>query len=92
MGGAMKVRFFKPFDELSGKEEIDLKLEGPIRVKELLGFIEKRVPSFKPYLHKERDEILNFFVLLVRGDEILKLTDWVQEKDTIKVLPPISGG
>ncbi len=88
----MKVRFFKPFDELAGKEEIDLDLKGPVQVKELLGMIEKRIPSFKPYVGKERDEILNFFVVLVRGSEILKLTDLVQEKDTIKVLPPISGG
>jgi len=88
----MKVRFFKPFDELSGKEEITLDLKGPVRVKELLGALEKRVPSFKPYLRKEKDEVLNSFVVLVRGDEILKLTDLVQEKDTVKVLPPISGG
>lgn len=88
----MKVRFFKPFDELAGKEEIDLDLKGPVQVKELLEMLEKRVPSFKTYVRKERDEILNFFVVLVRGSEILKLTDLVQEKDTIKVLPPISGG
>jgi len=88
----MKVRFFKPFDELAGKEEIDLDLKGPAQVKELLEMLEKRVPSFKTYVRKERDEILNFFVVLVRGSEILKLTDLVQEKDTIKVLPPISGG
>jgi len=88
----VKVRFFKPFDELSGKEEIDLDLKGPIQVKELLGAITQRIPSFEPYLRKERDEVLNFFVVLIRGDEILKLTDWVQQKDTIKVLPPISGG
>lgn len=88
----MKVRFFKPFDELAGKEEIDLDLKGPVQVKELLGMLEKRIPSFKPYIRKEKDEILNFFVVLVRESEILKLTDLVQEKDTIKVLPPISGG
>jgi len=88
----MKVRFFKPFDELSGREEIDLDVKGPVQVKEFLGVLEERVPSFKPYLRKEKDEILNFFVVLVRGSEILKLTDLVQEKDTIKVLPPISGG
>lgn len=88
----MKVRFFKPFDELSGKEEIDLNLKGPLKVKDLLGVIEEKVPSFKPYIRKERDEVMNFFVILVRGDEILKLTDVVQEKDIIKVLPPISGG
>jgi molybdopterin converting factor small subunit len=90
--GPMKVRFFKPFDELSGKEEIILDLKQPIQVKELLGEIEKRVPSFKPYVQKEKDEVLNYFVVLIRGDEILKLTDMVREKDTVKVLPPISGG
>jgi molybdopterin converting factor small subunit len=88
----MKVRFFKPFDELSGKEEIDLDLTGAIQVKELLRTIERIIPSFQPYLRKDGDEVLNFFVVLVRGDEILKLADWVGQEDTIKVLPPISGG
>ena len=88
----MKVRFFKPFDEISGRDEMDLDLKGPARVKEVLGAIEKKVPTFHRYLRKEKDEVLNFFVILVRGDEILKLNDWVQDQDTVKVLPPISGG
>lgn len=88
----MKVRFFKPFDELAGKGEIDIDLRKPIPVKELLGIIESRVPSFKPYLRKEGDEILSFFVILVREDEVLKLEDLVTERDVVKVLPPISGG
>ncbi len=88
----MKVRFFKPFDELSGKEEIDLEIKRPLPVKELLKMIAERIPSFRPYLAQERDEILNFFLVLIRGDEILRLEDWVQDTDTIKILPPISGG
>jgi len=88
----MKIRFFKPFDELSGKEEINLELKRALPVKELLGIIAEKVPSFRPYLAKEKDEILNFFVVLIRGDEILKLQDVVREEDTIKILPPISGG
>ena len=88
----MKIRFFKPFDELAGREEIELKLTKPISVKELLRIVEERVPSFRPYIKKEGDEILNFHVVLVRGDEILKLRDVVREGDVIKVLPPISGG
>jgi molybdopterin converting factor small subunit len=90
--GLMKVRFFKPFDELSGRDEIDLELKGSVKVKEVLGMIEKEVPSFQRFLRKEKDEVLNFFVVLVRGDEILKLNDTVQDKDIVKVLPPISGG
>ncbi len=88
----MKIRFFKPFDELSGKEEIDLGLKRALSVRDLLGIIAERVPAFRPYLAKEEDEILNFFVVLIRGEEILKLQDIVQPGDTIKILPPISGG
>lgn len=88
----MKVRFFKPFDELSGRDEIDLELKGSMKVKEVLTMIEKEIPSFRRFLQKEKDEVLNFFVVLVRGDEILKLSDTVQDKDIVKVLPPISGG
>jgi molybdopterin converting factor small subunit len=88
----VKVRFFKPFDDLSGRDEIDLELKGSVKVKEVLGMIEKEVPSFRRFLQKEKDEVLNFFVVLVREDEILKLNDTVQNKDIVKVLPPISGG
>jgi MoaD family protein len=88
----MKVRFFKPFDELSGRDEIDLDLKRPVKVKEVLGMIEKEVPSFQRFLRKEKDEVLNYFVVLVRGDEILKLNDTLQDKDIVKILPPISGG
>jgi len=90
--GKMRVRFFKPFDEISGRDEMDLDLKGPVQVKEVLGAIEKKVPTFQRYLRKEKDEVLNFFVVFVRGDEILKLNDWVQDQDTVKILPPISGG
>jgi molybdopterin converting factor small subunit len=88
----MKVRFFKPFDELSDRDEIDFDLKEPVKVKEVLGMIEKKVPTFQRFLRKEKDEVLNYFVVLVRGDEILKLNDTVQDRDTVKVLPPISGG
>ena len=88
----MKVQFFKPFDELSGREEMDLNLKEPRKVKEVLGMIEKEIPSFQRFLRKDKDEVLNFFVVLVRGGEILKLNDTVQNGDTVKVLPPISGG
>ncbi len=88
----MIVRFFKPFDDLSGQSEIVVDLKKPIPVEELLSMIEKRLPSFQPYVHKEGDEVQSSFVILVRGDEILKLKDLVRQEDIVKVLPPISGG
>jgi MoaD family protein len=88
----VKVRFFKPFDELAGNKEIDLALKKPVPVKELLAILADRIPSFKSYVRKEGDEVQSFFVILVRGDEVLKLEDLVQQGDVVKVLPPISGG
>jgi molybdopterin converting factor small subunit len=88
----MKIRFFKPFDELAGNKEVDLTLKKPMPVKELLAILADRIPSFKSYVRKEGDEVQSFFVILVRGDEVLKLEDLVHEGDVVKVLPPISGG
>ena len=88
----MKVRFFKPFDEIAGDREIDLALKKAIPVKELLTILAERIPAFKPYVRKEGDEVQSFFVILVRGDEILHLPDLIQNGDVVKVLPPISGG
>lgn len=88
----LKIFFFKPFDEISGKKEMQIDLRSPATVKELLKILAEKVPSFQGYLKKEGDEITNFFVVLVRGDEILKLKDIVYEKDVIKIFPPVSGG
>jgi len=88
----MKIQFFKPFDELAGEKEIAFELKKPIRVSALLEMIEKRIPSFARYIRKEVDEVQSFFVILVRGDEILRLKDLVHDGDVVKVLPPISGG
>ncbi len=88
----MKVRFFKPFDEIAGDKVIDLALKKAIPVKELLTILADRIPAFKPYVRKEGDEVQSFFVILVRGDEILHLPDLIQDGDEVKVFPPISGG
>jgi molybdopterin converting factor small subunit len=88
----MKVRFFKPFDEIAGDKEIDLALKEAMPVKELLAILADRIPAFKPYVRREGDEVQSFFVILVRGDEILHLPDLIQDGDVVRVLPPISGG
>lgn len=88
----MKVRFFEPFDEIAGDKEIDFALKKAMQVKELLAMLADRIPAFKPYVRKEGDEVQSFFVILVRGDEILHLPDLIQDGDVVKVLPPISGG
>jgi molybdopterin converting factor small subunit len=88
----MKVCFAKPFDELAGKKEIDLEIKGPIEVKDLLKILSGRFPTLRWCFREDRDELLNFSVLLVRGDEVLRLKDMIREQDTVKIFLPISGG
>jgi MoaD family protein len=88
----MQIRFFKPFDDLTGTQQAQVSLGDPISVRDLLSLLERKFPSFQRYVKKEGDEVQNFFLVLVRGDEILKLDDSVGDEDVIKVLPPISGG
>ena len=88
----MEVRFFKPFDEIAGTSAIRLKVLGPTPVRGLLKRLEEEILSFKPYVKMEGDEEQFFFMILVRGGEILKLDDLVEDEDVVKVLPPISGG
>jgi len=87
-----KVQFFKPFDEISGKQEMEIGISSPVAVQDFLRILAEKIPSLQAYLHKEGEEITNFFVILVRGNEILKIKDKVYEKDVIKILPPVSGG
>ncbi len=87
-----KIWFFKPFDEISGQQEIQIDSRSPLQVKDLLKILAEKFPSFQNYVKKEGNEVTNFFAVLVRGNEILKLKDMVYEKDVLKILPPVSGG
>jgi len=88
----MEFRFFKPFDEIAGASAIRLKILKPTPVRDLLKRVESEVPAFKPYVKREGDEVQNFFAVLVKDGEILKLDDMIKNEDIVKVLPPISGG
>jgi molybdopterin converting factor small subunit len=88
----MEIRFCKPFDDLAGTGVLRLKISGSITVRDFLKSLGAQIPSFAPYIKKEGDEVQNFFAVLVRNGEILRLDDRVQDEETIRVFPPISGG
>jgi molybdopterin converting factor small subunit len=88
----MEIRFFKPFDGIAGTDLLRFEVPHPIPVRDLLKRLAAELPSFQPYVRREGDEIQNFFAVLVRDGEILKLDDPVADEDTVKVYPPLSGG
>jgi molybdopterin converting factor small subunit len=89
---SMKIRFYKPFDAVAGREEMEIHLQGPMPLPELLATLKQKIPSFRPYIGQRGDEEIHYHLILVRDGEILRSEDRVYETDVVKVLPPISGG
>jgi molybdopterin converting factor small subunit len=87
----MKVTLF-PSSTAGSAKEVAIEFNGILRVSELLEMLELKAEFIKPYIHKKGGRIIGFRFALVRGEEILRLDDSVNEGDTIKVLPPIAGG
>jgi len=88
----MELRFSKPFDEIAGTDSFQLEILRPIKVRDLLKRAETEIPALKPYVKKEGDEVQNFFAVLVKDGEILKLDDVIINEDMVRVFPPLSGG
>jgi molybdopterin converting factor small subunit len=88
----MKVCFRRPFDELAGMKETNLEIDESVQLKDVLKLLAAKAPGLRQYLCEETDEVLNFSILFVCGDKILRLEDRIQNKDKILLLPPISGG
>ena len=88
----MKIRFYKPFDMIASRDEMEMHLKGPLPLPELLAALGEKIPSFRPYVTKGGEEEIHYHVILVRDGEILRREDRVYDTDLVKVLPPISGG
>ena len=88
----MKVILFTSSSDIFGTKEVDIHFTGILRVIDLLEMLEHKAEFLKPYIYKKGGKIVAFRFALVRGEEILKLNDSVNEADIIKVLPPIAGG
>jgi molybdopterin converting factor small subunit len=89
---AMKIRFYKPFDAIACRDEMEMHVKEPMLLPELLAALGEKIPSFRPYIGRGEKEEFYYHLILVRDGEILRREDRVHDKDLVKVLPPISGG
>lgn len=80
-------------DELVPAREESLELEcESLTVSQLLVQLAARHSGLEKHIDTRSDEGLRRHVIVVVGDKIAALTDILRDGDTVKLLPPISGG
>jgi hypothetical protein len=87
----MNVEFFGPFDKLAEKR-VHIALKDSILLKDLLWILADRYPGFARYCHTGNDGELSAHITIIRSGIHLKLSDRVNDKDTVSILLPATGG
>ncbi len=81
----VKVKFFAIIKNLAGKEDAQLEIGGPVKLKDLVDMIEKDFPKVGEMLRTKR-------VLISVNQEIGSDDMLVKDGDEIAILPPFAGG
>lgn len=87
----MILKFYAPFDRLVGREA-RVELEEPLSLRDLLIRLRERHPGLAPYIHEDRDHAISAYVSFLREGKPVALDDLVEDRDTIEVLLPATGG
>jgi molybdopterin converting factor small subunit len=89
---SVKVRLSFPYCKLVGKEEVELDLNSPTKVKDILRMVSETHPGFKEYAEKGTDEKIAPHMVILLHDRVLRLDDFVEAGETIQIMAPVAGG
>jgi molybdopterin converting factor small subunit len=89
---SVKVRFAFPYRKLVGKEEVELDLHSPTKVRDILRMVSEKYPGFKDYAEKATDEKIATHMVILLHDRVLRLDDSVEAGQAIQIMPPVAGG
>ncbi|MBI1820876.1 MAG: MoaD/ThiS family protein [Nitrospirae bacterium] len=81
----VSVKFFAVMKKLVGKEFIELPINGPTTLRDVLNQIEKDVPKIREIIKEGRS-------LISINQEMADENTIVQNGDEIAMLPPFAGG
>jgi len=88
----MKVTFHEPFTEKLNCREWELEIKTRIPVKRLLEIMAEQ----HPYFNTIRDEFIERYpyggMLLLNKRNIARIDDYIDNTDSVEVIPPIMGG
>jgi len=89
---SVKVRLSFPYRKLVGKEEVELDLNSPTKVRDILKMVSEKHPGFKDFADKDTDEKIATHMVILLQDKVLRLEDSVEAGETIQIMAPVAGG
>jgi MoaD family protein len=79
------IKFFAVMKKLVGRETIELHIDGPTTLRDILNQVEKEVPKIREIIREGR-------TLISINQEMADENTVVRNGDEIAILPPFAGG
>ncbi len=87
----MNFKFFGSLKSIAG-EQLEIELEHPATLRELLGSLPEPLGRLIPYGEKTTDAQLLANLSFFKGSRLMRIDDPVETDDTILVILPPTGG
>ena len=87
----MKVRFYAPFDKITGREA-EFDIQEKVTLRQFIGVLRRKYPDLAPYLVEEDKSHFTSYIFVVRNGASLGLDDAVGDGDILSILLPATGG
>ncbi|MEM0025678.1 MAG: MoaD/ThiS family protein [Zestosphaera sp.] len=86
----MKIKFFGILRDFAKTESVDIELEGPVKVRELLNFLSGKLEWFSEFLKKVEEANISLIILV--NDRVISDEYLLKKEDEVTLLPPAAGG
>ena len=90
----MKLKLYMNLRDIVGKDELEMDLENPVSLTELLREISRTYgDKMSKFLLKETNEIADSLIITM-NDEVVKTHEpvFITNKDEVSILLPLAGG
>jgi len=87
----VNFKFFGPLKSMAG-EQLEVKLEHPVTLRELLGMLPQQLDRLIPYGEKTTDAQLLANLSFFKDNHMVRIDDPIETDDTILVFLPPTGG
>ncbi len=88
----IKVKFFARVREIVKTPRTEINVNGKIKLIDFMNLLANKYGSeFRNYVFKA-DQIAGYIMLMINGDTATDPDIFLEENDTLAILPPVGGG